>query len=274
MEKFLDIFKPVAPNHVLMFTKLFCVTLVIQLLINFGAQLRYFKTQPSRVYGRPVKLLRKFQLPALSENQFILSGIVLILCLLFAAFGIFAREFLIIALICYFLYFNPIISLAYIQRKTNLLPLVLLVLIVSPALNGALDKPATSWEIILIKIAIAQMYFSAGIQKIRQSGLSFCDGRSLQAYLLENYLWSDRKIGLLLAKKRWLCSLLSMLTLLFELTFWVIIFLPQLTFVYLAIALFFHIGTLLTMRINYLKYLAPVYMVFFTDIAFWIKDKL
>jgi hypothetical protein len=274
VEKFLDIFKSAAPNHVLMYTKLFCTTLAIQLLINFGPQLRYFKTQPTRIYGRPVKLFRKFQLPALSENQFILSGIVLILCLLFAAFGVFTREFLIIALLCYFLYFNSIISLAYIQRKTNLLPLVLLVLIVSPALTQALDKPATAWEIVLIKIAIAQMYFSAGFQKIRQSGLSFCDGRSLQAYLLENFLWSDRKIGFLLAQKQWLCAGLSVLTLLFELTFGVIIFLPQLTFVYLAIALFFHIGTLLTMRINYLKYLAPVYMVFFTDFAFWIKDKL
>ena len=126
----------------------------------------------------------------------------------------------------------------------------------------------------MIKIAIAQIYFSSGIQKLKHSGLDWCNGKSLQAYLIENYLWSDRKAGYLLASKSGLCAVLSSLTLFFELSFWAIIFFPQLTFVYVTMALLFHIGTYLTMRINYLKYLGPVYLVFFIDIAFWIKDNL
>src|SRR5471030_2218808 len=268
MEKFLDLFNSAAPNQVSMFSKLFCIALAIQILINFGAQLRYFKSQPARIYGKPIKLLRKFQLPPLSQNQFFFSGIILVTSLFFAAFGIYRRFALIAAFIFYFPYFNSIISLAYVQRKTNLLPLVLLILAISPSINQPLNGYAAAWEIVLIKIAVTQIYFSSGIQKLKHAGLSWGNGQSLQAYLLENYLWSDRKAGYLLAQKIRLCAALSCLILFFELSFGIIIFLPQFTFVYIAMALFFHIGTYLTMRINYLKYLGPVYMVFFVDIAF------
>ena len=104
--------------------------------------------------------------------------------------------------------------------------------------------------------------------------MAWFNGKYLQAYLLENYLWTDRTSALAVAGKPLLCVLMSTLTLVFELTFWVVIFFPKLIFLYVAIALLFHIGTLVTMRINYLKYLSPVYLVFFTDIAFHIKTSL
>jgi hypothetical protein len=165
-------------------------------------------------------------------------------------------------------------SLAYIQRKTNLLPITLLILAASPSINDSLDNPSTNWELTLVKIAIAQMYLSAGIQKLRFSGLSWCNGKSFQAALMQNYMWSDSIAAYNLAKKTALCAAFSTLTLLFELSFGLVIFFPQLSYVYIAIALFFHLGTLITMRINYIKYLSPVYMVFFTEIAFYIKNHL
>ncbi|MGN6398638.1 MAG: hypothetical protein ACTHMI_23920 [Mucilaginibacter sp.] len=185
--------------------------------------------------------------------------------------GFYARVFVFIALISYFFYFSQIISLAYIQRKTNLLPIVLLVLLLSPSLDKPLLAPSTGWELLLIKIALLQVYFSAGLQKLTQSGIGWLSGRNLQAYLLENYLWSGRKGALLIAEKPLLCNVLSTLILFFELTFWIVLFFPQVTFFYLVFALMFHIGTLITMRINYLKYIGPVYLVFFTDIVFSLK---
>lgn len=274
MEKLLDIFEPVAPNSVALFARLFAAVLAIQLLISFRDQYLYFKTQPARIYGKPSRLLGRFRLPALTAAQFLGAGIVLLVSLILIATGFLPRLFILIALVCYFLYFNPILSLAYVQRKTNLLPFVLFVLLVSPSIGNSLDEPATRWELVLIKIAIAQLYFSAGLQKLRQGGWSWCNGRSLQGYLLENYCWSDQRPGLWLARHQALCAILSTLTLVFELTFWIIIFFPFLTYGYLAAVLLFHAGTLLTMRINYLKYLLPVYMIFFTDLAFWIMDKL
>jgi len=269
-----DIFDAAAPNHVALFARLFSAVLAIQLLLHFREQYLYFKTQPGRIYGKPLKVLGLFRLPELGEMQFLFSGCLLLLSLVCCAAGWWPRIFIFIALVCYFPYFNSILSLAYVQRKTNLLPFVLLVLLVSPSVDKQLYAPATSWELVLVKIGLAQLYLSAGIQKLKQSGLQWCNGKSLQAYLLENYLWSDRKAGLFIARRLNWCAVFSTLTLLFELTFWIIIIFPSLTYIYLAGVLLFHTATLVTMRINYLKYLLPVYMVFFTDLAFWLKDKI
>ena len=269
-----NIFHLQLPNQVAMFARLFCAVFAIQLLFGFAQQLRYFNTQPARIYGQPLKLLGFIQLPAISKNMFIIFGGVLLFSLICVVLGFNPRLFICIALCSYFPYFNSIKSLAYIQRKTNLLPLILLILTVSPSINHSLDSPSMNWELTLVKITISQMYLSAGIQKLRLSGLSWCNGKGLQATLIQNYMWSDSTYAYKLAQKPALCALVSILTLLFELSFWLVIFFPQLNQLYVAAALFFHLGTFITMRINYIKYLSPVYMVFFTEIAFYIKNHL
>jgi hypothetical protein len=274
MDRFLDNFISTTPNHISMFAKFFCSALAILLLFNFNKQLRYFKSNPVKIYGKHQKILSIYQLPTLDQNQFIGFGLMFLLSLALISFGVFPRFFALLALLCYFPYFNSIQSLSYIQRKTNLLPFVLMILALSPSLSNDVTGPGTRWELILIKIGIVQIYLSAGIQKLRQSGRGWYNGKVLQAYLLENYLWSDKAYAYQLAKQPKLCSLLSTFTLIFELTFWVVIFFPSLSLVYVGIAFFFHLGILVTMGINYLKYLSPVYLIFFTDIAFWLKDKL
>ncbi|HJP62133.1 MAG TPA: hypothetical protein VJ844_01765, partial [Mucilaginibacter sp.] len=271
---FFELFNAHEPNRIAMFARLFCAVQAIQLLLNFGQQYRYFQTQPSRIYGRKQQLLGFIPLPALNQYQFLISGTCLFISMVLVSVGFYPYLFVLLALISYFLYFPQIISLAYVQRKTNLLPIVLLILLVSPSLNKPFSAPSTGWELLLIKIALVQVYFSAGLQKISRSGIAWFNGKYLQAYLLENYLWADRTSALVIAGRPLLCALLSAVTLVFELTFWVVVFFPNLIFLYVAIALLFHIGTLITMRINYLKYLGPVYLVFFTDIAFHIKTSL
>lgn len=252
-------------EDLVLFTKLFSIIFAILLLFNFYNQYRFFRTSPQKVYAKKVKILGLFYLPDLSEKQFLLLGFTLLLSLMMIAFGIYTKLFIAIALLSYFSYYSSIIKLDYIQRKTNLLPFILIVLLLSPALNKDADTSYPSWEILLIKIGIVQMYLSSGIQKLKHSGIKWCNGYSLQAYLLENYLWNEKKTALIISKKRWLCSLLSWLTLLFELGFVFIIFFPSLTYLFVTLAFLFHWGTYISMRINYLKYLLPVYMIFFTD---------
>lgn len=274
MDNFIKFFQSENLNHTRMFLILFDLAVALQILMNFRHQLRYFETQPTRIYPHPIPLLGKFKIPILDRKQFIISGIILMLSLIIAAIGYYPRFFLLISLFSYFLYFNPIMSLSYIQRKTNLIPIVLLILLFSPSIDISLDKGAEVWSIILIKIVIAQMYFSAGLQKLRRAGFRWANGESLQAYFLDHYLWSDTGLALRLAKLPILCRLLSVSVLFFELTFWIIIFLPSLTYFYLLTAFLFHFGIMVSMRINYLKYLSPVYLVFLTDIAFKIKTAL
>lgn len=213
-------------------------------------------------------------LPVLSRYQFLSSGICFVFCLLLVSLGIYPRLNVLVSLICSFLYFGQIISMAYIQRKANLIPIVLLVLLVSPSLSESLSSPSTHWEFMLIKLALIQVYLSAAIEKMRQSGAKWINGKYLQGYLLENYLWADRPAALALAENLTTCAIMSSLVLIFELTFGIVLFLPALTFVYVGFAFVFHLGTLITMRINYLKYIWPVYLVFFIDIAFHFKTIL
>lgn len=257
-----------------MFLILFCAALALQILINFRQQLRYFESQPTRIYKNPPLLLNRVKIPVLSKTGFISTGFILVFCLIFSTIGYYPRFFILLSLVCYFLYFNPIISLSYIQRKTNLIPIVLFILLFSPSIDAQLDQPTTGWSILLVKIVLAQIYFSAGMQKLRRTGLRWADGRSLQAYFIDHYLWGDTQSALKMANHPSLCRLLSISVLIFELTFWIIIFLPVLTYIYLPAAFLFHLGILFTMKINYLKYLSPTYLVFLTDFAFQIKASL
>ncbi|MFB9840821.1 hypothetical protein [Mucilaginibacter ginsenosidivorans] len=259
------------PNETGMFAKLFCAALAIQLLFSFRQQYRYFKTEPWKIYGRTQQLLGFIPLPALNQYQFLGSGLCMMISLVLVCIGFYPHIFIFIALVNYFLYFSQIISLAYVQRKTNLLPIVLLILLLSPSLDKSLAAPSTGWELLLVKIALVQVYFSAGLQKLTRSGLRWVNGKSLQAYLMENYLWSDKKSALVLAGRPAACMALSFLTLVFELTFWLVVFFPSVAFFYVAFAILFHTGTLITMRINYLKYMGPAYLVFFTDMIFRLK---
>jgi hypothetical protein len=261
-------------NRTRIFLILFCVALASQFFLGFATQLRYFKTRPAKVYGPPPRLLGRFTLPSLTDRQFVSLGVVFVLSLCCAALNFVPRLFLVLALLCYFLYFNPIMSLAYIQRKTNLVPIVLLALLFAPGIGESLKQPEPEWPLLLIKLAVAQMYFSAGIQKLRSNGLRWANGRSLRAYLLEHYLWGDSRSALVLARRPSLCMALSSLLLLFELTFWVILVRPQLTLAYIAAGVTFHLGTALTMRINYLKYLSPVYIVFLPEITFQLRSAI
>ena len=258
-------------NRTRVFLILFCIVLAVQLLLAFPQQLRYFRTEPARIYGAPARLLGRFALPSLTALQFAWLGGVMVASLLAAALNFAPRICLLVALLCYFLYFNPIMSLAYIQRKTNLVPIALLVLIFGPAISAPLKEATPLWPLSLIKITVALMYFSAGVQKLRRCGLRWCDGRTLQAYLVDHYLWGDTRLALKLAHQLRLCSFLSSMILFFELTFWVVLMLPQLTVVYVVAGIAFHIGTALTMRINYLKYLSPIYVVFVIDVAFQLS---
>jgi len=53
----------------------------------------------------------------------------------------------------------------------------------------------------------------------------------------------------------------------FELTFGLIVIFPGLTWWYVIAAIAFHIGTAAVMRVDYWKYMGPVYLVFATGPA-------
>ena len=252
-------------NGVRLFLLLYCLATALQFTLHAREQLHFWRTMPRRVYGNPPRLLGRVQLPALTEGQFLLAGGLFVAGLLGATVGILPQFFLLVALIAYFFYFNPIMPLAYIQRKTNLIPIVLLILLLSPGLSQPLAQPTPLWPLWLVKAALAQLYLSAGVQKLRRSGWQWSDGYSLQAYLVEHYLWADTPAAWWLAQRLWLCRWISRLTLIFEVSVVLILVFPALTPLYVVGGLLFHLATGLTMRIHYLIYLGPVYLVFMAE---------
>lgn len=250
---------PIDPNR--LFQSLYCGSIAIQTAIHYREQLRFFRTSPARVYGPTPVLLGLVRLPSVAgEALFACAGAGFVVTLAAAACGVAPQLLLAAALVCFLIYFVPILPLGYIQRKVNLIPVVLTVLIVSPGRT-----------IQLVQIAVATVYLSGGLEKLRNGGIRWIDGRSLQACLLTSYLYHERLPALWLARRERLCRVLSVLVLVWELSFWLVIVFPPLVWIYVPAGLAFHAGTAIAMRIHYWIYFCPVYFVF---AAPWLSTRV
>ena len=258
-------------NNLRLFAMLYCGALCAQILYSFRDQARYVATPDTLAPPRPL-LLGRVALPTLGVVEFKVVGLCLCASLLLVCLGLWPRCFLITAIACYFLYFNQILNLGYVIRKTNVVPFILLVLLAAPGTGAPLHAPNAAWPLHLVRALLSLVYFASAVAKLRASGFGWISGgRTLQAYLLEHDLLVDAPWGRRLAERQTLCFLLSLGILLFELTFPVIVLLPGLSPVYGAIGVAFHLSTDLTMKINYLKYTGLAYPVFFHEIlARWL----
>lgn len=240
---------PGDPNR--LFLTLYCGSISLETALHYREQLEFFRTRPERIYGPAPLLLGFIRLPSVNERLFAWAGIGFIATLAAAACGLVPRLMSIPALICFLIYFIPILPLGYIQRKVNLIPVVLTVLMAAPGRT-----------IQLVGIAVAMVYLSGALEKLRNGGIRWIDGRSLQAYLIEHYLYTQRPQALWLARRPRLCRTLSALVLVWELTFWLVIFFPAAGWIYVPVGLAFHLATAIAMRIRYWVYFCPVYFVF------------
>ncbi len=257
-----------------LFVKCYCFVLAIIFLVNSHNQLLYFKSNVKRKYINSQKIFNLITIPLITKKVFVFYGFSFVISLIFIVFDFFTTISGLLAIFFYFMYFSQIQSLSYIQRKTNTIPIILLVIVVSSIYNFPTYIFGHVWEILLLKIVFSQMYLSAGINKIRLGGLRWLNGHSTQAYLLENYLWNGNKLTLLISNNIVFCAFLSYLIFLYEVSFWIIIIYPQFTLFFVLFSLSFHLSTNYLMKINYLKYLAPFYFIFFIDNKTFIFELL
>ncbi len=247
-----------ASGAVEVFRTLYCGTLATQVAFRFQAQSAFFRSEPSRIYGGMPKLLGLARLQRPGYTQFQLAGVAFALGLAAAALGIAPKVGLGVALLAFFIYFPPILGLGSVMRKANLVPLVLGILLLAP-----------SNQLLGVQIAVAAVYFSAGIAKLQVSGWRWMDGVALQGYFVTAYMWHERPLALWLSRSRSLCALLSTVVLIWELTFPVAIFFPSMVWVWVVVGVGFHLATSLLMRIHYWVYFGPVYFVF---VAPWVAQ--
>jgi len=200
--------------------------------------------------------------PRLPQPLFTTAGVVFVLALLLAATGVGTRYFAGLAIIAYFLYFSQITELSYIGRKTNLVPVILAILLCAPGVTAPFSASPPLWPVLAAQGAVACVYLSAGLAKLRNTGPGWASGRQLQAYLYSNYLWRDSRLTWRVANSRRLCTVASCATLSAELLFPLAIVSHPLALSLVAVVLAMHLGTHTLMGINYLRYWWPNILLF------------
>lgn len=243
-----------------LFRSLYCLTLAVILLGRLRADSAFMRLQPEM---RPLpRLLGRWALPRLAAGPWLASVLMLVALLVAVGLGLPSAVALVAASALSLLHFAQLAGAPTVHRKANTIP-VLLALFAASMVPGTADPATVSSAVrTTAKLLIAQIYFSAGLCKLRASGWRWADGVSLQRWLAYYHLRDGSALTLKLAASRGLCRLAAGLALGFELTFWLVIPFPVLEWVYLPAALCFHVATAWLLRINYWIYLGPAYLVF------------
>lgn len=126
------------------------------------------------------------------------------------------------------------------------------------------SSPFSSWSLQLIRISLALVYFLSALEKLFISGLSWVNPSTLKGYLSLH----ETSLSKILIQYDALCSLISFLTLTFQLSFILIIFFPNYKWFWIICGILFHYGTLLIMGIGHPLNPWLVTYVFFVD---WTK---
>lgn len=136
----------------------------------------------------------------------------------------------------------------------------------TPDLNTAM------WPLILMQVLLACAYFSTGIAKLAYGGFEWMNGYTLQRYMLANAINFERPIGIWLAQQHTLCYLLSIATILFEVFFFVSLFVRKSVALFLIGGILLHVGIFVTMSAPFFQHII-LYFVFIDFERYWLRDR-
>jgi hypothetical protein len=105
-----------------------------------------------------------------------------------------------------------------------------------------LTSPLALWPLKFVHVLLTMTYLSTGISKLLAGGLGWMNGYTLQNYILSDAIDRSIPLGLWVAQHYWLCVLLSIGTVLFELFYFVSLLLPRTAPFWFLGGVFFHIG--------------------------------
>jgi hypothetical protein len=126
-----------------------------------------------------------------------------------------------------------------------------------------------AWPLQLIRICIAMVYLMAGLEKLFIAGIDWIYPDSFRSYL---YL-HQAPIGIWVAESDFLCALMPLLAMLFQLGFIAILFVPRLKTLILLSGVAFHTGTYLLLEVGW--YINAWILVYFFFIDWtWLDQYL
>lgn len=274
----------VHPGSLALFRLLYCGALFF-FMWDFDQEIPFFYQE--RFY-HPVPTFTLLDIPVLPELGVRALHWVLLLCLALGGIGIGGRAPLLVAALSYFYLIGLQMGVTrppfspYTYHSKNLAFFILLILAASPAYalrnftaawREPLSRTCSGWPAQLVKSSLAIAYFGAAYCRLMTS-TQWLDGYTLQAYLLERYLLNGDHLALVLARNIPLCIAMSWFIVLFELFFFVTVFVPRTALLFVPAGIAAHLGIWLAMDINFFPFFVTAYLSFVVDARqFWLARR-
>lgn len=130
------------------------------------------------------------------------------------------------------------------------------------------------WPLLVIRWVLALAYLSAGYHKLRVAGFDWMNGYTLQYYMLRDAVRWDMPFGLWLGQHYRLILAMSVVSVVWEATFFLVLIFPALALIYVPLGLGFHTGTWVAMNARFLTFMA-LYAAFvpWTDVYRWLGER-
>jgi uncharacterized membrane protein YphA (DoxX/SURF4 family) len=126
------------------------------------------------------------------------------------------------------------------------------------------------WPLKLLHLLLALTYFSTGITKLISGGLAWMNGYTLQRYLFSDAISGNIPLGIWMSQQYALCVILSVLTILFEVFYFVSLLVPRAAPLMFIGAIFFHIGLYATSGHPFFPHMVMnAVLLFFLDPAWF-----
>lgn len=123
------------------------------------------------------------------------------------------------------------------------------------------------WPIRIMQWLFALIYISAGIEKLKGGFNSY----SMMFQMAKDGLLHDRSLAIWLSNMPILLDIIAPIAVVFELSFFIVMFIPNLAWVYVLFGSIFHLSIYIIHAPPFLHYI-PLYIVFIEPIRnFWAK---
>lgn len=122
-------------------------------------------------------------------------------------------------------------------------------------------SPWARWPLRLMQWLFVLAYLSAGLSKLSNGGLDWFNGYTMSYYFLQDGLRNDIPLALYLHEQVALATMMSIVTVLFELTFALAILVPVLVWPYVLTGTLLHAGIFFTLGAPFFQFIA-LYTVF------------
>lgn len=119
----------------------------------------------------------------------------------------------------------------------------------------------TYWPIFVCKVFMALMYLSAVFNKLTASGFGWANGYTLQAYMAQDGMRWGSDLGIWFSQQHELLLVGQIAVLIFQFTFWLVLFIPRLGWIYYPLGLGFHIMIYVTLKAPFWHWIA-IYFLF------------